>query len=220
MLEMLSEDERERAARFRFERHRTQYILSRGALRILIGRYLRIDPGEAKFQHNEYGKPYLDSRYHHDSTLEFSLAHSGDLTVFAFARDSAIGVDCEFVRSVPDAEEIAARFFSQWEDDVLKSLPEDQKTAAFYSCWTRKEAYIKAMGLGLSMPLDRFAVSIKPEEPAQLIHIDGSASEAAKWAVKSWEPKTGYIAAVACKCADPRWRFYQIPEVNESLNEG
>jgi 4'-phosphopantetheinyl transferase len=188
---LLADDERERAARFRFERDRSRYIAGRGMLRELLGRYLGCTPGALEFSYSEFGKPELP-----DSELRFNLAHSGDLALFAFGLHDALGVDVEAERPLRDAPGIARRFFSERERAALASLPEDQQTAAFFRCWTRKEAFIKAVGEGLSYPLDGFDVTLLPGEPARLLAIGGSEEEALSWLIWHLKPAPGYTGAL------------------------
>ncbi len=160
---ILSPDEQERASRFKFDEHRDRFILARGALRTLIGSYLGEDPQKVRFVVGEKGKPALA-----DATvgLQFNLSHSADRAVYAFALNCEVGVDIEKPRPVPEMMRIANRFFSPQEAAELESEPEPARQDAFFRCWTRKEAYIKAVGGGMSIPLDGFRVTLKSgEEP-------------------------------------------------------
>ena len=193
--QLLSHDEQTRAARFHFERDRRRFIVGRGALRIMAGRYLGADPDQLRFRYESHGKPYLSVEFNHCG-LGFNLAHSNELAVYAFTRGRELGIDVEYIHSLPDAEQIAARFFSAQENVALHTLPESQRLEAFFNCWTRKEAYIKAIGDGLSHPLDQFQVSLSPEEPARLLNVEGSPAEATRWSMASWAPTPGYVAAL------------------------
>ena len=202
---LLAEDERERAARFRFERHRNHYIAGRGMLRELLGRYLGQRPEDLVFSYSEYGKPKLTG-----SELRFNLAHSGELALFAFGLHDALGVDLEAERPLHDALAIARRFFSPAEREALASLPEDQQAAAFFRCWTRKEAFIKAVGEGLSHALDAFEVTLMPDEPAQLRAIDGSEEEARKWSLYALDLPQSYYGAIAVKSRTKQLRLWRV----------
>jgi len=191
---LLAEDERERAARFRFDRHRHEYIAGRGMLRVLIGRYLGRLPEALIFSYSEYDKPYLKG-----NSLQFNLAHSGGLALYAFCLNDPVGVDVERERALTDGMQIAERFFSPAERAVLRSLPEEQKVPAFFRCWSRKEAFIKAVGEGLSYPLDVFDVTLAPDEPARLLQIRGSEEEARAWSLNSLDLLPGYHGALAVK---------------------
>lgn len=188
----LSAQEIQRAERFHFEKDRIRYIVAHGCLRDILSRTLQCEPEQLDFDANPYEKPILK-----DHTLEFNLSHSGDFTLIAVARGNKVGIDVERIRSDIELENIANRFFSTNEFTELMSLPTEQKTSAFFSCWTRKEAYIKAQGLGLSLPLESFDVSISPNEPAILRATRPDAHEANRWALFSLDVDPEYAAALA-----------------------
>jgi len=202
---LLSADELERAVRFRFDRHRNDYIAGRGMLRVLLGRYLKHPPEAAKISYSHYGKPLLP-----DNRLQFNLAHSGGLALFVFTLHDEVGVDIEQERDLRDALAIAERFFSPSERAALRELPDSERVPAFFRCWTRKEAFIKAVGEGLSYPLADFDVTLAPGEPARLLSIRGSEEEARRWSLQSLDLPAGNFGAVALQ--NPamqleRWRF-------------
>lgn len=190
---LLSADERARAERYRFERHRRRFVVARGTLRKLLGRYTARPPADIVFRVTEYGKPVLDG----GEGLQFNLSHSHELAVYAFAA-LPVGVDVEHLRPVEDALDIAARFFSPREVADLRALGEDRRARAFFACWTRKEAYIKALGQGLSLPLDSFSVSLELERPA-LRHAGGDPEEWRRWTIANVEVGEGYAGAVAVR---------------------
>src|SRR5579872_1541004 len=161
--QILSADERVRASRFRYDIDRNRFVVAHGALRILLARYLGAKPYAIEFSQNEFGKPLLN--HNHSKELHFNLSHSGTLALFAFAR-AEVGVDIERIRPEFTTEQIAERFFSTDEVNDLRALPIHLQAVGFFNCWTRKEAYIKAWGKGLSMPLSDFAVSLRPGDPA------------------------------------------------------
>jgi 4'-phosphopantetheinyl transferase len=196
---LLTPDERDRADRFKFDHLRRSFVLARGVLRVLLGRYLDIDPASIRFGYDEKGKPSLARR----GPLKFNASHSGDMALYAFTLDCEIGVDVEQVRPFDDLRRIADRFFCAEETTDLMDLPEEQREAAFFRCWTRKEAYVKAIGEGLAVPLDGFAVSLRPDQPARLIHIGHDSEAAADWTLQNLEPAAGYAGAVAY-CDAPR----------------
>jgi 4'-phosphopantetheinyl transferase len=191
--ELLTPDERQRAARFAFDHLRHSFTLARGALRILLGRSLDAAPGEIRFTYGAKGKPGLVDQ----GRARFNLSHSGALALIAITLDCEIGVDIEQIRPMPDLHGIASRFFSAEEEVDLMSLDEDQRVAGFFRCWTRKEAYIKAIGDGLSAPLDDFAVSLRPGAPARMLHLGGDTKQAAEWTLQDLVIEPGYAAAVA-----------------------
>ena len=193
LAEILSPDERERAARFYFERDQKRFIAGRGILRTILSYYLDANPNQLRFSYGAHGKPALAG----PETLDFNLAHSQGLALYAIARERRIGVDVEHVRTVSDAEEIAGRFFSPHENAVFRELPESLKQQGFFNCWTRKEAYIKAIGRGFAGPIDNFDVSLAPGEPAALLSIQGNSLAASDWSIQELKPGPGYVAAVA-----------------------
>jgi 4'-phosphopantetheinyl transferase len=204
---LLAPDETDRAAKFRFHHLRTAYILGRGALRILLGRYLDSPPQGLVFRYGSKGKPILDAL----GRLQFNASHSGDLALFAFTMDCEIGVDVEAIRPMPDIEHIARRFFCAEETAELMSLPAGQREHAFFLCWTRKEAYIKATGEGLSTPLDAFRVILRPSDPAGIVHLAGDPAAARAWTLHDLRPAPGYAAALAyCDSARPLELFKSV----------
>ncbi|MBV7338369.1 4'-phosphopantetheinyl transferase superfamily protein [Chloroflexi bacterium TSY] len=201
----LSPDEVERAERFYFERDRKHYIVGRGRLRELLSLYLNCSPDQIQFEYSEYGKPTLaahlqdlvdGSQSAQRGHLQFNLSHSGDLVLYAFTHDRAIGVDIEYMKRDISCLEIADSFFSAQEVATLHSLPESIHRQAFFNCWTRKEAYIKAHGEGLSLPLSQFDVSLKPGEPAALLATRPNPEEVNQWTMDELFPGQDYTAAV------------------------
>lgn len=190
----LSEDEIARAERFRFDRHRRAFVLGRAALRALLASYLGIAPADVRFVYGPQGKPALADTL---SPLRFNASNSGDLAACAFTRGCEIGVDVEQHRAVRDLENIAHRFFSPEEAAEVLELPATDKETGFFNCWTRKEAYIKAMGGGLSIPLDSFQVTLRPGVAARMVSLDGSAEAARCWTLHDFTPAPGYTGAIA-----------------------
>jgi len=185
-LGLLDQDERARAARFHFAQHRRRFVLSRGFLRVLLGRYLEIEPERVRFAYGPYGKPSLLDE-HGASRLRFNASHSHELAVYAFVRDCEIGVDVEYVKEDFETEDIARHFFSAYEVETLAGLPEPERAAAFFRCWTRKEAYIKAIGSGLSHPLDDFDVTLAPDAPAALLRDYRDEQATSRWSMFNLE---------------------------------
>jgi 4'-phosphopantetheinyl transferase len=204
LLYTLSADERERAARFHFPHDRDSFIVARGALRDILASYLAVEPCELRFQYSSYGKPSLSTEFAAHG-LNFNLSHSHELALLGLAIGREIGVDVERHRSDVTDEPLAERFFSAREVAVLRALPRRQQTEAFFNCWTRKEAYIKARGEGLSFPLARFDVSLAPEEPAKLLRTRGEPREAARWTMRNLSPAPGYAGAVIAEGRN--WRL-------------
>lgn len=191
--QFLSADERVRAERFHFDVHRHHFIVGRGLLRWLNGRYLQIPPQDIQFTCSDYDKPALVN----EPALQFNVSHSHQGLLLAFMWETAVGVDIEYVnRKMDDMDNIARRFFSAIESAAYLSVAESEKADTFFNCWTRKEAFIKAVGEGLSFPLDEFTVSLLPGEPAQLLTVRGSEQEAARWSMQSFDPFPGYRGAL------------------------
>lgn len=207
----LSEDERARAERFYFQKDRDRFIVARGLVRSILGRYLDIEPGHVKFAYGPYGKPALagESGVH---GIHFNLSHSDGLALCAIARGREVGVDLERLRPDFAAREIAERFFSPREVAILLALPENQWPKAFFNCWTRKEAYIKARGEGLTLPLDRFDVSVVPGEAAALLYVSGDPEESSRWSLQELVAGPGYVSALAVEGHGWRIKCWQWAE--------
>lgn len=193
--ETLSPDERERAQNFLFEKHRKYFIVGRGLLRAILGQYLQQPPAQLHFCYGVNGKPTLCVGG--VPQLHFSLAHSEDCAVYGISRDSELGVDIELVRELSDIEAVAKSFFSPEECGDLHSIGLDRRAEAFLNCWTRKEAYLKATGDGLSVPLDRFRVSLKPGDPASFLKLEGDRYPLSRWSLRHLVPLNGCIGALA-----------------------
>ena len=189
--ELLSPDENARAQRFHFKRDCRDYIVGRGVLREILGSYLDMDPSHVSFTYNDYGKP--DLLYTPGSDMiRFNMSHSGRMVIYALSCGREIGVDIEHIRPMTSAEGIIERYCSGREKLAFRSVPQSLKLAAFFNCWTRKEAYIKARGEGLSRPLDKFSVSLAPGEPAAFL----SSEEIPFWSLKDVDVGDEYVAAV------------------------
>jgi len=192
----LAEDERERAARFRLDRHRQRFVAAHGALRAILGLYLGCPAATLRFDHGPRGKPMLlDPAACLD--LRFNLAHSSDLAVCVVALGADVGADVEAIRPLPDADKIAARFFSVREQAMLWELPAGEREKSFFLGWTRKEAYLKALGDGLARPLSGFSVTLQPGEPARLLDVECQPHEVERWTLAALQPAPGYAAALA-----------------------
>jgi 4'-phosphopantetheinyl transferase len=176
----------------------------------MLSRYLGRPPEELGFSYNEYGKPQIVSAGSDAEPLHFNLAHSKGLALYAFTRLGEIGVDIEYIRPGFPDEEIARRFFSATEVANLNQLPVDDRQKGFFNCWARKEAFIKAKGLGLSLGLDQFDVSLDATQPAALLRTGWDASEAAEWSLREIETESGYAAAVAVRAHDWELKFRRL----------
>jgi 4'-phosphopantetheinyl transferase len=193
---LLSMEEVGRADRFFFPKDRDHFIVSHACVRKVLSRYLETKPEQLSFVQNSHGKPAL-STGSGDFDLEFNLTHSHRFALVAVTKGMRVGVDVELIRNNFGGLNIAQRFFSPAEFRTLSSLPEEQQSKAFFRCWTQKEAYIKAKGLGLSLPLDEFDVSVDPGEPTALLNSRSDPGETARWSLIKVDPATGYSGAVA-----------------------
>lgn len=191
-LALLSTEERTRLERFHFPVHRHRYAAAHGQLRLILSSYLSLSPDELQFAVSEYGKPYLLN----GGDLSFNLSHAGEQMVVGVVRGRAIGVDIEQIRPEAATTEIALNYFAAAEQSAFQAVPDAQKPQAFFAAWTRKEAFIKAVGEGLSFPLADFAITLAPGEPARLLAIRGEAAAAAAWQMWDVEVGRGYAAAV------------------------
>lgn len=190
---LLPPDEIERADRFYFEKDRRHFAVAHGALRQILARYTGADPREIEFSFGSKGKPDLKSPV---DTIKFNLSHSGNLALLAVTREAILGVDVEFIKTDFGGQEIAERFFSRHEVSTLLALPMEERAHAFFSCWTRKEAYIKAVGEGLSLPLDSFDVAFGPGIHPALLRVEASAEELLRWRLYDIEVPPEYRAAL------------------------
>lgn len=209
--DILAPDERSRADKFHFRKDREHFIIARGVLRFILSRYLNTSPQLIRFSYNHYGKPALDAATR-DKSLRFNLSHANEVALYAFTRDREIGLDVEFIRADFASLDIAERFFSKTEIATLQSLPAHVQTEAFFKCWTRKEAYIKALGEGLSHPLDRFAVSLAPGQAAALLSADNDPREVSRWSMVELAAGAGYEAALVVEGTAPllsRWQWFK-----------
>ncbi|HXW54912.1 MAG TPA: 4'-phosphopantetheinyl transferase superfamily protein [Candidatus Cybelea sp.] len=186
----LDQTERARAGRFVFERDANRFVVARGILRELVARYLERSPAELEFEYGPRGKPVLRA----GAGLCFNVSHSHEMAAYAFARDRQLGIDIELIRADFAGQEIAERYFSRSEVAELTALPGPARAQAFFLCWTRKEAYIKALGEGFEIPLKSFSVSLTPGGPDELRSADAS-----RWELDSFEPAPGYAGALVAE---------------------
>ncbi|MEP7209273.1 MAG: 4'-phosphopantetheinyl transferase superfamily protein [Alphaproteobacteria bacterium] len=206
---MLTPDEHERASRFHFDRDRRRFIVARGLLRQLLGRYLGA-PGDAlRFEIGPFGKPSIAAGAQ-EAKLEFSLSHSGDWALAGITRGRGLGVDLEEVRAMTDHSELARSNFAPAEAEALLMLPEDQQIDGFFACWTRKEAYVKALGLGLSLDLASFVVSVEPTEIVEIVPASQDAGAHHMWGMR---PLAGFWAAVAIETSNASMDFPRMRQV-------
>lgn len=222
----LAEDERNRAARFYFHKDREHYMACRGFLREILGRYLHVAPGEIRLSYGPYGKPQLGSSMCRRD-ISFNVSHSHGLALIAVASEREVGVDIEYVRQDVEIESIAEHFFAPSEKAVIRALTGHQQRETFYRCWTRKEAFLKARGDGMTCPLDQFEVSVEPGSSAVLPSAHADSRESARWSMQDLAIDAGYVATVAAEGQDWRvisWEWSarenrnQVPQVNKSAH--
>ena len=192
---LLSPDEIQRADRFHFSRDRVRFVSAHAALREILAQYVNSPPQELVFVTGARGKPAPASTWK-SCQIEFNLSHSGDFALLAVTWRLVLGVDIERIDPEFASEEIAERFFSASEVAILRSVPRPAQAEAFFSCWAGKEAYIKALGEGLSIPLDSFAVAFGQEVSAMLLHVDGHPDEVSRWSLYDLEAPEGFKAAL------------------------
>lgn len=202
LADTLSADETARASRFHYVHHRNAFVAARGILRRLLGSYTGHVPSKLQFSYRSKGKPFLASAANH-SGLEFNVAHSHGLALLAFSLGSPLGIDVELVRSDLDIEQIADRYFTEREVAELRSYPVQQRPEAFFRGWTRKEAYMKALGEGLQIPLASFGVSLDPSELPTL-----RSSDSARWSIRSLSPAAGFVGAMAAEVGSRRMHYW------------
>jgi len=206
----LAPDERTRSERFHFERDRQRFIVARGVMRDILASYLQTEPGQICFVYNAFGKPALGQEF--GSRLKFNLSHSAGLALIAIATDSNVGVDLEYIRGQSDYADIARCFFSAAEVDCLMALPSHLCAEAFFSCWTKKEAYVKACGEGLAIPLNSFSVPLTTDPaltPVDLRVGSTDVAPARRWSLYTLRPAAGYAGALAIEGSGWRLRQWQ-----------
>ena len=197
---LLSDDELDRAARFRFARDRDRYVVGRAQLRRLLARYLETSPAKIRFSYSEFRKPAVSTPR---TRLSFNVSHSEDLAVYAFCLGADIGIDVERLRPDIGDDRVPEHFFSAAEVKTLRLLPEDAQPAAFLRCWTRKEAFLKARGDGLTLALDSFDVTLTDHEPPRVVRTAWDPAEAERWSLHDLTSVfPGYVAALAAEGRD------------------
>ncbi|HET7695296.1 MAG TPA: 4'-phosphopantetheinyl transferase superfamily protein [Vicinamibacterales bacterium] len=210
MYALLSPAERVRAARFAFDRDRRTFVMSHGILRRVLGMVCHQNPAQLRFRQGLRGKPYLVDA---PPGLQFNLSHTEGFCLVGVTRGAAIGVDVERVRATDDMAELVRQCFSPAEQRAFDTLPPAERCRGFFKGWTRKEAFIKALGDGLSYPLENFDVSLGPDGPARLLAIGGSAAAAAEWSMDALEPAPDVQAAVAVAAPGVTVRWHALPEM-------
>lgn len=196
---ILSRDELEKAHRFKFEKDKNYYIVGRGTLREILSKYLNADSAKLKFSYSQNGKPSLEN-----NKLKFNLSHSNGYAAYAFTTDDEIGIDVEYMREIPDILQVSERFFSEMERDELNKIGENQLELGFFNCWTRKEAFLKAIGDGLSYPLENFSVTLNPKDEPKIFWIKDHPDKIKFWSLYNLPAAIHYVSSVAIKAKDKK----------------
>lgn len=206
--EVLSPEERERAAAYRLPGPRQRFIIARGALRRLLGGYLQCEPAALEFDYGARGKPEL--RGQGATPIHFNVAHSHDLALIAVTRAAPVGVDVELIRPMRDADRIAERYFSPREAEALRHASAADRAALFFVLWTRKEAWLKATGQGISESLSKFEVTFLPQQPPCVVAVAGDAAAGAAWRLCNLDPADGYAGALAVQVGELTLQCWQL----------
>jgi 4'-phosphopantetheinyl transferase len=209
LVELLSHDERLRAERFFFERDKRRFIAARALLRIMLAGYLGANPDSLVFSYGVAGKPALAGRW--AGALDFNVSHSTDGVLYAIATGRAVGVDLEYIRPLHDMAEIAARVLSRGEQEIFSNASPAACERMFYEFWTRKEAFIKAMGYGLSFPVQQLDVTLPFGQPSRLVTICDTGSGNRNWTLCSLAPEPAYAAALVVEGEASQIRIWQWP---------
>jgi 4'-phosphopantetheinyl transferase len=192
---VLSEDEKQRAARFHFDKDRNHFVVARGILRQLLSRYIDVEPQKIIFSYSEHGKPFVDQQYN----LQFNVSHSHGIALYAFTREPSVGIDIEYKDRQCDIDSIVERYFSSNEVHIIKNLTGTEKVQAFFNGWARKEAFLKALGQGLSYPLANVEVTLIPDKPARFVALHDEQLNINDWCLHALELVPNYAAALVVK---------------------
>ncbi len=190
---LLSAQELEKAYRFVFPEHQRRYIVARGRLREILAEYTGESPTDITFEYGEHGKPTLANN---QETLYFNVSHSEEMAIYAINKTCELGVDIEHIKREVDLISVAERYFTENESQKILFQQGFDQTISFFNCWTRKEAILKALGQGLSFPLKDCEITVLPNEPAQVIQVEGHSDAAKQWSIHSFTPAENFIVAV------------------------
>jgi 4'-phosphopantetheinyl transferase len=205
----LSKEERIRAKKFRFRRHQNRFIARRGLLRAIVSQYLHIESDELVFEYNRYGKPEVAHQFNR-SGIHFNLSHSDDMALFAVTFVGPVGIDIERIRPIKYKEEFLNRFSSPRERELFQNLDSRKKQRAFFYLWTRKEAFLKAIGVGITQLLSQVEVSFQSKEPVRFITISGDKKKILRWSIHNLFATKDFIAALAIKAKKVRIRYWKV----------
>jgi 4'-phosphopantetheinyl transferase len=207
----LDRQEMERASRIPNLQTRRSFLVAHGVLRCLLGRYLACDPGALELASDPQGKPKLVFA----EGMQFNISHSAEWAAFAFSSNCTVGVDLEKVRTLPGLPDIIRRVLCAEEAEELMLLPDCDRARGFFCCWTRKEAYSKAVGMGLLTGFDKFCVAADPDQPARMIHIGLDAATAAAWVIDDLPMPPGYAGALAYPGSRRRLSIKRVTDLGE-----
>jgi 4'-phosphopantetheinyl transferase len=207
--ESLSEEEIAKARRFVRPLDRERYIFAHALLRSILGAYVGCPPRQLILEKDQYGKPFLISG-NSGRDIQFNLSHSGDIALVAVARGARVGIDVEWMRSVPDARQIVNSLFSIGERELLSPLSPPDFDKEFFDYWTSKEAFIKGIGKGLSYALDKFSVILTKGESHGLIRVHDSPTDDCRWKIVRTPPAPGYSGALAVEEVNSQPRFFHL----------
>lgn len=200
----LAPDEIARARRLATETLRHRFVVGRALQRDIVGRYLGLAPSDIRLSAGPKGKPTIDQ----GSGLRFNASNAAGMALVAVAWHREVGVDVEALRPMPDADALVERFFAPGERQAFRALPSSEREVEFFRCWTRKEAYLKAIGAGLSLPLGHFEVTVGNHEPPRLVHVDDDPGAPERWSLRDVEPGAGYVGAIAMEGQRLRLRLF------------
>ena len=206
---LLSPRELNRYQRFHRQKDAAYFLARRGVQRLILERYVGIPPSTLRFARSKHGKPELVTQ-RNEALVSFNASHSDGLALYAIACEREVGVDVERCHRKSETEQIASRYFTSRESQKLLAIPTDHRNEAFYACWTRKEAYMKAKGLGLRLGLDQFEVGFAPGEPAALLSSSEGPEEVERWSMKELYPSDGYLGAVCAAGADWSLKLWDV----------
>ncbi len=207
LAQTLSSDERGKAESFPFFRERNRFVVARGVLRAILSRYLSVAAADIRFTYGEAGKPELATTSH-SGQIRFSVSHCGALAVYGIVRERQIGVDIERVRPFRDVERVAERFFAASEWAALRRLPPELRDEGFFNCWTRKEAFLKAIGVGITHLLSSFAVTLRPGDPAAFLELEPNVARRTQWKLEHLAPAAGHVGALCVEAPVHSVRYY------------
>lgn len=193
LMHYLDDQENKRAQQFKFAKDRNSFICSHAILRRLLSKYCNCDQKKILYNYNAFNKPSLNNDYN----INFNLSHSFHRGIIAITKNHPIGIDIEYMKNKPILDDLAKRFFSAHEYNEYKILPQQQKTLGFYNCWTSKEAFVKAVGMGLTFPLKNFTVNLNPELKAKILSSKNQTININEWKLHRFIVENQYCIAIA-----------------------